>query len=74
MLWKLKPTVNGMPDRVLIAPNGHVVWIEFKAAEGRLRPEQRAMLDRLHDLGHEACVVRSVEVFDAILDSLVGLL
>lgn len=70
LLWKLRPTVAGMPDRVLIAPGGRVVWIEFKTPKGRVRPEQRKVLDSLRALGHDARVVRSTEEFNRVLDSL----
>lgn len=41
---------SGWPDR-FIAYKGGQVWIEFKAASGRLSAEQRSVLHKLQDNG-----------------------
>lgn len=60
---KLKWTgaLAGIPDLFLALPGGRLMWIECKAAKGKLNPEQRAMHAALADLGHTVIVARSVE-------------
>lgn len=53
--------INGIPDLMILCPNGQVVFMEMKTATGRLREDQKRFIDRLHDMGFRAEVVRSVE-------------
>jgi hypothetical protein len=53
----------GTPDFVVALPAGRVVWVEAKAATGKLRPEQAAWLAALRAVGHRAEVVRSIPEF-----------
>ena len=41
------PQRRGVPDRILIAPNGRVGFMELKAPNGRLSALQRHEQDRL---------------------------
>jgi len=59
----------GTPDFVVALPAGRVVWVEAKAATGKLRPEQQAWLTALRALGHTAEVVRSLSEFLTIVAS-----
>lgn len=45
--------VNGFPDRTVIAPDGRIMFIEFKRKGGRLRPAQVKLLG---DLWNRNCV------------------
>jgi hypothetical protein len=51
---------NGGPDRMILLPEGHVVFLEFKrpGKKGDVRPDQREYHTLLHEAGH------IVEVFD----------
>lgn len=61
----------GTPDFVVALPGGRTVWVEAKAAGGKLRPEQAAWLAALQAKGHTAAVVRSLPDFlDAIAPTL----
>lgn len=42
----------GVPDRLLILPNGGVIWVEMKAPNGVLSPVQRKVHARLRALQH----------------------
>lgn len=50
----------GWPDLVVLA-QGRVLFLEVKAAGGRLRPEQAAFRDRVRAEGHGWALVRSVD-------------
>lgn len=58
-IWLKLVKTTGVPDRLLIAPNGRVVFIEVKSASGRLAPPQRWWRARLLALGHDHAVVRT---------------
>lgn len=52
--------VDGFPDRTVITPRG-VCFFEFKKRGGRLRPQQRKMIDRLRKQGRSVFVVFSFQ-------------
>ena len=54
---------RGWPDRLLVLPNGRVVWIEFKRHGGRLTRLQQVRHWTLKEKGHE------IEVFDDALEA-----
>jgi hypothetical protein len=57
----------GFPDLLIDLPAGRHLYIELKAAGGRLRPDQRVFRDMRVALGHAYHVVTTVEQFEAIL-------
>lgn len=57
----------GLGD-ILILPRGRCAcWIELKAAKGTVKPEQKAMHQRLRDLGCLVAVCRSVDEVEGVL-------
>lgn len=59
--WKWIGVVAGTPDLIVVAPGGHVFFLEVKTAEGRLSDSQREIFDRLAALGTPRAIVRSVD-------------
>lgn len=51
----------GLPDRMVLCPNGRVVFIEFKTPTGKTTPKQEYTHKLFRELGHEVYVCRSVE-------------
>ena len=43
----VSPGNNGVPDRIVICPDGTVYWLELKRPSGRLAALQSAQLSRL---------------------------
>ncbi len=71
VLLKLSPFgVAGIPDRILLWPGGHVVFIEFKADGKYLKPLQKFWRDKLRRLGFRVELFRSTAEFRPLLDSL----
>ena len=68
LLLKLMPTRAGLPDRLLVADSGVLIFIEFKSAMGRLRPMQKRFIAILEGLHHRVRVVRTAQEFEALLD------
>ena len=60
----------GMPDRVLILPNGKMVFVEVKASGGRVSDVQQIKIAQLIALGHDVRIVYGYDGVDALLDEL----
>ena len=52
------PGTAGMPDRLIILPEGKVCFVELKAPGQKPRPLQIRQMDRLTQLG---CMVRIID-------------
>lgn len=64
--------VRGWPDRLLLAPNGKALFLEFKAPGLTLRPLQAHFIAVLNQMGHPAQMVSSVEQFKQCLTDLLA--
>lgn len=61
---------TGMPDRIVILPEGRIVFVEMKAPGGVLSPIQAVTIDRLQQLGHEVRVLRGEDETNAFIDEI----
>jgi hypothetical protein len=59
----VSPGNAGVPDRILIAPDGRVAFLEFKRPGAGLSALQRLWQRRLIDMGHEHDIVRDPAQF-----------
>lgn len=59
------PGTAGMPDRLIILPEGKVCFVELKAPGQQPRPIQKRQMARLTDLG---CMVRTIDHPNQIQD------
>lgn len=67
LLVKLQHGVAGMPDRLLLRPDGTAAFIEFKRPRQYPTKIQAYWLERLNRMGFEAVVVRNLWDFDMAL-------
>lgn len=58
----------GMPDRMLLLPQGRVAWVELKTDGGRLSEIQKYRHAWLKGIGHTVYVVWNKEQVDALAD------
>jgi VRR-NUC domain len=70
MLMRLRPPPQGVPDRLLLMPGGHVVFVEMKTPTGRVQPGQRDFMKELSRMKVPWRVIRSLDEFVALLDQL----
>ena len=49
--YKFAPTHAGNPDRIVLMPGGIIRFVELKADDGELRPDQRLWHRRAGELG-----------------------
>lgn len=58
---KLMPAVRGLPDRLVLLPNGGTRLIELKAPGERPRESQRMVHRHLGAMGHPVITIDTVE-------------
>lgn len=63
----VSPGCVGVPDRILVFPDGTVIFCEVKSATGKLRPSQQRVIAHLGRLKCNVSVVRSKADVDEML-------
>ena len=66
----VSPSFDGMPDRLVLIPDGHVAFVELKAPGKKPRPLQLARHRLLRSLGCRVYVINSAEQIGGMLDEL----
>lgn len=66
----MSPGLDGMPDRLVLLPGGHMAFVEVKAMGCKPRPLQLARHGMLRRLGFRVYVVDSLERIGGILDEI----
>ena len=56
----VSPGNDGVPDRIVFFPEGKIYFVELKADDGRVRPQQKIQLDALNGFGQYAGVVKGI--------------
>ena len=64
----VSPSFDGMPDRLVLLPDGHIAFVELKAPGKKPRPLQLARHRLLRSLGFRVYVSDSVEQIGGMLD------
>ena len=64
----VSPSFDGMPDRLVLIPDGHIAFVELKAPGKKPRLLQLARHRLLRSLGFRVCVIDSVEQIGGMLD------
>lgn len=60
----------GMPDRLVLLPDGRVLWVELKTTGGRLSELQKFRHAELRDAGHDVVVVWSKGQVDELVQDI----
>lgn len=66
----VSPGVVGVPDRLILAPDGQVYFVELKAPGKSLSLKQLKMATVLGRLGHKVWVIDSVEKIAGFVEGL----
>ena len=66
----VSPGFDGMPDRIVLLPKGHMAFVEVKAPGECPRPLQMARHRLLRRLGFRVYVLDSIEQIGVILDEI----
>lgn len=57
----ISPSMNGVPDRIVLLPGGRIFFVELKAKGQKARPLQLAVHRVFNNLGHNVYVLDSKE-------------
>ena len=66
----VSPNFDGMPDRIILFPGGHIGFVEVKAPGKKPRPIQAARLSTLTKLGFKVYVLDDISQIGGILDEI----
>lgn len=66
------PSFDGMPDRIVLMPNGKMAFVEVKAPGEKPRPLQIARHRLLSRLGFQVYVLDSEEQIETIIQEIGG--
>lgn len=63
----VSPGLDGVPDRIILLPGGHMAFAELKAPGKKPRPLQEKRIGQLRRLGFPVYIIDSVEQIQTIL-------
>lgn len=66
----VSPSYSGMPDRLVLLPDGKMAFVEVKAPGQKPRPLQVSRHAKLHGMGFRVYVLDAVEDIVAVLDEI----
>ena len=66
----VSPGFDGMPDRLVLIPDGHIAFVELKAPGKKPRPLQLARHRLLRLLGFRVYVIDGAEQIGGMLDEI----
>ena len=66
----VSPGYDGMPDRIVLVPGGHMAFVEVKAPGEKPRALQLARHELLRGLGFKVYVLDDAEQIGGILDEI----
>ena len=66
----VSPGTNGVPDRILLMPEGRAFFAETKAPGQKLRPLQERRKKQLESLGFKVYVIDSIKKTGEMIDEI----
>ncbi len=66
----VSPGNLGVPDRLVLLPNGKIYFVELKAPGGKLRPTQVAQHRRISNLGFKVLTLDSKEAVNGFMNKI----
>ncbi len=68
----VSPGWDGVPDRIVLLPGGHIAFVELKAPGEKPRPLQVRRKRQLEALGFKVYIIDSMTEIQKALDDLEG--
>lgn len=70
LCWKFtSPGLRGVPDRVVLMPEGQICWVELKAPGRKPGPLQLRRHAEMRARGHRVVVLDSTEAVDYFMET-----
>lgn len=71
MAWKfVSPGKSGVPDRIILLPNGKMGFVELKAPGKEMRELQKKRKKQLEELGFKVFTVDGTERIEGVLNEI----
>ena len=64
----VSPGLDGVPDRLILLPGGHLAFAELKAPGQRPRPLQQRRIGQLRQLGFRVYIIDNMNQIGGVLD------
>ena len=64
----VSPGLDGVPDRLILLPGGHLAFAELKAPGQRPRPLQQRRIGQLKQLGFRVYIIDNTNQIGGVLD------
>ena len=64
------PGLDGVPDRLILLPGGHLAFAELKAPGETPRPLQRHRIGQLRQLGFQVYIIDNTEQIGGVLNEI----
>lgn len=68
----VSPGFDGVPDRLILLPSGHIAFAELKSPGKRMRPLQVRRKQQLEALGFNVYCIDSTEQIGGVIDEIRG--
>ncbi len=68
----VSPSLDGLPDRLLLLNKGKIAFAELKAPGKKLRPLQEKRKRQLEELGFLVFVIDNADEIDAVIEKVTG--
>ena len=66
----VSPGYDGVPDRIILMPNGKIAFAELKAPGKKMRPLQEARKRQLERLGFSVFLVDNTDGIGGLIDEI----
>lgn len=66
----VSPGLDGVPDRIILLPDGKLGFAELKAPGEKPRPLQSVRFRQLNALGYKVYVIDSTDMIGGVLDEI----
>lgn len=66
----VSPGCIGVPDRIVMLPDGKIGFVELKAPGKKLRPIQARRIQQMRKMGFKVYVIDGMEQIGSVLDEI----
>lgn len=67
----VSPSTSGVPDRIIILPNGRIIFAEIKTDEGKLSKIQEYVIDEMKKRGADVRVLYGLKDVKSFMEEMV---
>jgi len=67
----VSPGVSGVPDRIVLLPQGRIIFVELKAQGKKARPIQEYRIKMIRALGFRVEIIDSIEKVNKFIKEVV---